>query len=535
MPDPTAPQQDVRSGEVQPIIPGFHPDPTICRAGDDYYLATSSFEYFPGAPIFHSRDLISWHQIGNILTSREQFRHGKGGPSTGVYGSTLRFHQGRFWFVTTNVSDFDSGQVIVSSTDPAGPWSSPVFVPQAVGIDPDLCWDEEQAYLTWHVLDFNGGQQEIRQAPIDLATGRLLETPYPVWQGSGLPAAEGPHLHKIGEYWYILLAEGGTERGHCVTAARSTSPRGPFEPCPWNPVFTRRSTTHPVQSVGHADLVESPDGGWAAVYLGTRPRGSTPGFHVLGRETFLAGVDWVDDWPVIDPSRFTIPAPDTTFFDAFPEREFDPRWVVPSGEPNAVVSVEPTGGVRFESPDAMLCTRVLDFAWTAEAVVQSAGQLTLRLDDRHWCAVALQNGRAVVTVQIGEVCQELGVAQVADGPVTLRVEAVDPQSGPLPFGCAGPDDIILSVGHGKSARELARLDGRYFSTEVAAGFTGRMIGIGSPSAEGCVISFSYRSYRRAEDDASSQLPPAQQVAQNSPESVPSTFEPPTVGATAKNP
>lgn len=531
MPESGTSPQDVRSSEGQPIIPGFHPDPTICRAGDDYYLATSSFEYFPGAPIFHSRDLISWRQIGNILTSREQFRRGTGGPSTGVYGSTLRFHRDRFWFITTNVSDFDSGQVIVSSTDPAGPWSSPVFVPEAIGIDPDLCWDEEQAYLTWHVLDFKGGDQEIRQAPIDLATGRLLETPYPVWQGSGLPAAEGPHLHKIGEYWYILLAEGGTERGHCVTVARSATPRGPFEPCPRNPLFTRRSTTHPVQSVGHADLVQAPDGGWAAVYLGSRPRGSTPGFHVLGRETFLAGVDWVDDWPVIAPSRFTIPLPDTAFFDTFATHDLDPRWVVPSGEPSAIVSVEPTGGLRFESPDAILCTRVLDFDWTAEAVVQSAGRLTLRLDDRHWCALALHNGRAVVTVQIGDVCKELAVASAADGPVTLRIEATDPQSGPLPFGCAGPDDIILSVGRGKSARELARFDGRYFSTEVAAGFTGRMIGIGSPSAEGIVISFFYRPARALEGETARESQHARQLAQKTFDSVRSMIEPPTVGAT----
>src|SRR6478735_3624802 len=117
-----------RSGEVQPIIPGFFPDPTICRVGDDYYLAHSSFEYFPGAPLFHSRDLVAWEQIGNILTRRSQFRAGTSGPSTGIYGSTLRHHAGRFWFITTNVSDFASGQVIVWATDPAGPWTDPVFV-----------------------------------------------------------------------------------------------------------------------------------------------------------------------------------------------------------------------------------------------------------------------------------------------------------------------------------------------------------------------------------------------------------------------
>ena len=126
------------SGAVRPIISGFHPDPTICRVGEDYYLATSSFEYFPGAPIFHSRDLVTWQQIGNILDRRSQFRLGNGGPSTGIYAGTLRHHDGRFWFITTNVSEFGEGHLLVHAEDPAGPWSEPILIPEATGIDPDL-------------------------------------------------------------------------------------------------------------------------------------------------------------------------------------------------------------------------------------------------------------------------------------------------------------------------------------------------------------------------------------------------------------
>jgi beta-xylosidase len=492
---PTLPR--TRSGAEQPILPGFFPDPTICRVGEDYYLANSSFEYFPGAPIFHSRDLVSWTQIGNILTRRSQFRSGTTGPSTGIYGSTLRHHDGRFWFITTNVSDFGSGQVIVSTDDPAGEWSDPIFVPEAIGIDPDLCWDERgQAYLTWHVLDFTVGGQGIRQAPIDSQTGGLLEPDYPIWQGSGMPAAEGPHLYRIGEYWYILLAEGGTERGHCVTAARSRSPRGPFEPCPWNPVLTHRSSNHPVQSVGHADLVQAPDGRWAAVYLGARPRGSTPGFHVLGRETFLAGVDWVDGWPVFDETRFEVTVAEAAFTDDFSAPKLDPRWVVPDGEPDRAVDSHPRGGLRFRSSadeaSALLCTRVRDFAWQADAVVEGAGEFRLRLDDRHWCCLIAEGGRARVMVQIGDVRQELGSIVVDDAPVTLRLEATRPQTPPVPFGYAGPDDIVLSVDRGDGFLELGRLDGRYFSTEVAAGFTGRMLALGSPRRDGRLVSVTYR-------------------------------------------
>ena len=168
--------------------------------------------------------------------------------------------------------------------------------------------------------------------------------PYPVWQGSGLAAAEGPHLYRVGAYWFLILAEGGTERGHCVTVARSDAPYGPFESCPANPVFSHRSTIHPVQNIGHADLVQTAEGDWAAVYLGARPRGSTPGYHVLGRETFVAGIDWVDSWPVFDEHRYETVASVTDFPDNFTGPLHD-RWVVPGGEPHAITARRQEGGV----------------------------------------------------------------------------------------------------------------------------------------------------------------------------------------------
>lgn len=307
--------------------------------------------------------------------------------------------------------------------------------------------------------------------------------------------AEGPHLYRIGDYWYMMLAEGGTERGHCVTVARAPSPRGPFESCPWNPIFTHRSSSHPVQNVGHADLVETPTGDWAAVYLGVRPRGSTPGFHVLGRETFLSGVDWVDGWPVFDSGRFGIPVPDTGFDENFEEPQLDPRWVVPGGEPQRIVAIHPDGGLAFASfrqPSDFLCTRVRDFEWSAEAIVEAAGMIGLRLDDRHWCGVLVEDGTARALVQIGDVRQEVGSVAVPHSTrVRLRISSVPPRSQPIPFGYAGPDDLILSVELDGKDAEITRLDGRYFSTEVAAGFTGRMLALGCPSAAGRVVSVSY--------------------------------------------
>ncbi|KQR39353.1 glycoside hydrolase family 43 protein [Microbacterium sp. Leaf159] len=491
------------SAAVTPVISGFHPDPTVCRVGDDYYLAHSSFEYFPGAPIFHSRDLVTWTQIGNILTTRDQFRLHTPGPSTGIYGSTLRHHDGRFWFITTNISDFDAGQVIVHSDDPSGPWSEPVFVPEARGIDPDLSWDENgDCYLTWHLLDFVVGGQGIRQARIDLESGALRESPYAVWQGTGMQAAEGPHLHRVGDYWYLILAEGGTERGHCVTVARAEHPTGPFEACPSNPILTHRSTSHPVQSAGHADLVQAPDGEWAIVYLGTRPRGSTPGFHVLGRETFLAGVTWVEGWPVIDEKRFEVPEAVTTFFEDFSGPGFDPRWVVADGEPETAVVREPRGGIRFRSHGSasdLLCTRVLDLDWAAEAVIEDAAELRLRIDEHHWCGVRAHKGRVRAILRVGGAEQLIADEPFDGSTVTLRIEASPPRRPTLPFGSAGPDDITMSVDSASGRTDLARVDGRYFSTEVAAGFTGRMLALGSPDAAGRVLSFHYRSPAQRED------------------------------------
>jgi hypothetical protein len=483
---------DRRTAAEHPVVAGFYPDPTICRVGSDYYLAHSSFEYFPGAPLFHSTDLVSWTQIGNILDRRSQFRVGDAAPSGGIYGSTLRHAGGRFWFITTNVSDFAAGQLVVSAEDPTGPWSDPVFVPAATGIDPDLCWDDNgQCYLTWNALSFLGPHRGILQAPLDLASGDLLRPAYPVWQGSGLAAAEGPHLYRIGEWWYLVLAEGGTERGHCVTVARSRNLWGRFEACPSNPVFTHRSTVHAVQNVGHADFVQTPDGDWGAVYLGVRPRGWTPGFHVLGRETFLAGVDWADGWPVFDEGRFDVPRSSHWFADDFSAPALHPRWVVPGSEPNAVTARHPSGGLELRHvPDGshgLLCTRVRDLVWTADATVTNAGRFLLRVDHRHWYGLTLAAGQVRAEACIGDLRHELAATRVTTNTVVLRIESVPP----VPVDRAGPDDIVLSVHDGGGFRELARLDGRYLSTEVASGFTGRVLALAPAESPSRVLSVEY--------------------------------------------
>ena len=482
------------SAEVTPVISGFHPDPTICRVGDDYYLATSSFGYFPAVPLYHSTNLVDWEPIGHALDRRDQLPNGIAGDSGGIYAPTLRHHGGHFWLATTNASDLDAGQLIVHAEDPAGPWSDPVHVADAIGIDPDLVWDDDgTCLLTWHHFTFDRGGIGVLQAPIDPLTGELLSDPYPVWQGTGMVAAEGPHVIRKDGYWYQFLAEGGTERGHSTTVARSRNPRGPFEPCPHNPVLTRRSSGHIVQNAGHADLVQQPDGSWAAVYLGVRPRGTTPMYHVLGRETFLAGIDWVDGWPVFDGSRFCFPAPDKSFVDTFEADQLDVRWVGLDADPNEFAA-QAAQGLTLAARDGergLLCTRVTDFAWEATAEAVTDARLALRLDARHWAAVMVVGGRVSAEVRIGDITQELAAD---DGPATdivLGIRASEPQQASLPNGTSGPDDITLFALIDGRERELARLDGRYFSTEVAAGFSGRVLALGIPGRETSVRKFRY--------------------------------------------
>jgi hypothetical protein len=462
---------------VVPIIPGFHPDPSVCRVGDDYYLANSSFEYAPGVPLWHSRDLLTWTLVGNALDRPEQFLPGRAGSSQGVYAPTLRHHDGRFWLITTDVTG-PSGQLVVSAEDPAGPWSAPIYLEGLHGIDPDLAWDDDGTCFVTYCSSGPDGVG-IAQVRVDLEKGIALEEPRWLWSGTGLAHPEAPHLYRRGAYWYLLIAEGGTERGHSVSVARATRPEGPYTGAPVNPVLSHRSTTHPVQNTGHADLVENPDGSWAMVYLAVRPRGYTPMFHVNGRETFLAGIDWVDDWPVVDEDRYDVPVRDTSYTDTF-DGSLHPRWVSPGAGLAEIAAPGPNGGLRLSpgtGPRAdagALTARALDPEWRFEADVDlahGAGALLLRLDDTHWCEIRAGAGQVHAVVRIGPLETRHGAAVPLTGPsLTLRAESVAPTTN-------GPDDVRLTAVVDGTEHELARFDGRYLSTEVAGGFTGRVVGL----------------------------------------------------------
>jgi len=464
-----------------PVLAGFHPDPSICRVGEDYYLANSTFEYLPGVPIHRSRDLVAWEPVGSALDRPEQLatRPGIAGASGGIYAPTLRHHDGRFWLITTNLQEITRGHLIVHAADPSGTWSEPVFVPGLIGIDPDLSWDENGVCrLTWSDV-VRGG---ISQAVIDPFTGEVRSDVRELWRGTGGAHAEGPHLIRRGTWWYLIVAEGGTGPGHMVTIARSAAPDGPFEACPSNPILTHRSTSAAVQSTGHADLVECVDGTWATVYLGTRPRGSFPRWHTNGRETFIAGIDWVDDWPVVDESRFGEPSDAAGFVDDFDSATLHPRWIAPGVHPGSFARPRLGGGLELKrgrasnatAAERLLAVRAVHPNWTARVQADGDVALSVRIDDAHQVLVEHVGGRVRARIAIGPLAQVVGEVE-APPHAQLEIRSTEPvveRGAPR-----GPDVIEAGYRVVDEFTRLARLDGRYLSTEVAGGFTGRVIGM----------------------------------------------------------
>ncbi|HEY9575912.1 MAG TPA: glycoside hydrolase family 43 protein [Lachnospiraceae bacterium] len=284
-----------------PIISGYNPDPSICRVGEDYYIVNSSFEFYPGVPIYHSKNLVNWELEGYCLSNREQLELEGCYPSGGIYAPTIRYHEGTFFMTTTNTTD--KGNFIVYTRDIKKGWSNPVWIDQG-GIDPSLLFDEDgKVYFASAIID-SYGKQGIFLCEINPFTGERLSDSVLISRGCGGRYAEGPHLYKWFGKYYLMLAEGGTEYGHMETILRSDSPYGPFEECPHNPILTHRDDMREeIYCTGHADMIEDHNGNWWMVCLAIRPcqeKNARVLLHNLGRETFLAPVVWTKDgWPVV--------------------------------------------------------------------------------------------------------------------------------------------------------------------------------------------------------------------------------------------
>lgn len=290
-----------------PILPGWYSDPSICTNGDDYFLVTSTFVNFPGVPIFHSKDLINWKQIGHVLDRESQLLNMIGQhTSGGIFAPAIEYnpHNQTYYMVTTNVG---YGNFFVKTKDPFGSWSDPIRLPDVGGIDPSFFFDEDgKAYIINNDEPARkpeyDGHRAIRIREFDVETDQTIgenkilvdkgvrPEEKPIW-------IEGPHIYKINGKYFLMSAEGGTGPMHSEVILRGDSPWGPFTPWENNPILTQRhldpGRPNPITCAGHADLIQTKEGDWWAVFLATRPIDNQ--FENLGRETFLMPVRWSDD------------------------------------------------------------------------------------------------------------------------------------------------------------------------------------------------------------------------------------------------
>lgn len=347
---------------TNPILAGFYPDPSICRVGEDYFLVVSSFAYFPGIPVFHSKDMVHWNRIGAVLDRPGQFDATGLGVSRGVFAPSIRHHKGRFYVTCTLVDK--GGNFIATAEKAEGPWSDLVWIPQINGIDPSPFFDDDgKAYVVYNSIPpddkpLYDGHRTIRMYELNLSTLKVVGeelllvnggvdiTKKPIW-------IEAPHIFKKDGYYYLMCAEGGTADQHSEVVFRSRDVRGPYAPFSGNPILTQRhldpKRPFPVTAAGHADFVETPSGEWWAVFLACRPYQVVTAwgeeFYNTGRETFLAPVQWVDGWPVINPDskevqyRYPVPMKPSggeaeiplsgnfTYRDEFTTGKLKPNWI----------------------------------------------------------------------------------------------------------------------------------------------------------------------------------------------------------------
>lgn len=487
-----------------PVIGGFNPDPSIVRVGGDYYLVTSTFEYLPGIPVYHSTDLQSWVQIGNVVTRPEQANLAETKTPGGAWAPVIRFHQGSYYVAVTFM--FDQRTVIYKSENPAGPWSDGLEV-GVKGIDPDLAWDDNgDCYITFSGLALNddlSGHAAITQVKVDLVTGELLEPVRGLWEGSGGMFPEGPHLYKIEDYWYLLAAEGGTDRGHLASVARSRNIRGPFEASPNNPVLTARSTNSTIQNKGHADLVQLADGSWAMVFLGVRPRGMSKAFSPLGRETFMSPVDWHDGWPIAHNIDADEPAKAAEFRDTFESAALGRHWLgvrkLPSEftqhQNSSVVVIGSGQSMSSLSPD-FLCKRQQRLLGTFTATVQvtGTGGISIRYnEDAHYDLEVCGNeilARFKVVGLESETPKQAVEGVTKNQPIKLYARFYQP---PFAFTSTTISCDQIELGYltdAGAAVAVATYDGRYLSSEVNSSFTGRAVGVYSQTGSVAVFEMS---------------------------------------------
>jgi len=486
-----------------PVIRGYYPDPSVCKADGKYFLVASSFHYFPGVPLFESGDLVNWRQIGYCLTRESQLPLDNTGSSGGIYAPTIRFNEGRFFMVTTNTGHKRGGNFYVWTDDIYGEWSEPVFVDQG-GIDPSLFFENGKTYFMSNGRDAKG-MSAILQCEIDLATGKKLTESRPLWNGTGGRFLEAPHLYKIGKYYYLMTAEGGTEFGHMVTYARSDNPWGPFTPYHGNPVLTNRNLgAYQLQGIGHGDLLEDANGNWWMFALGFRQIENGMLYHHLGRETCLIPVSFNEDgWftaadgtAAVDVETDRI-SPNvkqnfkTSYTFENTQWNIDWRFLREHKKENYVLGKD---SLKIKSSSDTLDTPAgapafialhqkefnMELSFSVKTLDGEAG-VSVYMDENHHYDLALsktgETYRIVLKLNIGDIKYEKAAAVVAHNEARLMI-----RSNAMNYTFVYIEDGRETI--------LGSAQTKYLSSEVAGGFTGVVLGLYSQYGAGSFNEFS---------------------------------------------
>lgn len=502
-----------------PILAGFYPDPSILKVEKDYYLINSTFSYFPGIPVFHSRDLKNWKQIGHVIDRPGQMDFLGERMTRGLFAPAISFYKGLYYVTCTDI-DHD-GNFVVTASKPEGPWSQPVKLPEVRGIDPSLYFDEEsgKAYIVYNSdapdnKPMYSGHRTLRMYEFDyknlrvtgeqqiLVNGGVDISQKPVW-------IEGPHILKRNGWYYLYAAEGGTSVNHSEVVLRSRDVWGPYVAFEHNPILTQRhldeNRPRPITSAGHAQFVEGPDGKTYVVFLAVRPYEGD--YYNTGRETFLAPVKWENDWPIVDlggeeiPYSFEVDFPEvkqkkakaqtgkfvyTTQFrkKLEPElvfmRSYDESMYDLSRKKGLSLSLRPETISGFGLP-AFIGKRQqhlygsaetkLDFVPTSEK--EHAGLVVFQNENHHYSMVkTLRDGKFLLVL--------FQASENKDSLVELASVALSGQHQPLKLKITAKADVYnFEYAEGESDYRLllGKVDAKFLSTKVAGGFIGCMYGL----------------------------------------------------------
>lgn len=471
-----------------PIIKGFYPDPSVCKGKDTYYLVCSSFQYFPGVPLFESKDLINWKQIGHCLTRESQVKLEKISSSGGVFAPTIRYNSGKFYMITTN--NTTNQNFYVWTDNIYGEWSDPIFVDQG-GIDPSLYFEDDKTYFISNGTD-DCGISGIVQCEIDIETGKKLTTSRTIWTGSGGRFIESPHMYKINGMYYLMVAEGGTEYGHMVTYARSDSLYGEFVGYKLNPVLTNRNLGgYEIQGVGHGELIEDNEGNWWIIHLGFRQQGQWNQYHYLGREVFLSPITFGDDgWFTAGDNgtttkSFTINNINKSILQnekkhyTFENTDWDKEWCylrIPSKKnyrfydnklslKGTEITLEEVGSPTFVG----LRQRDFNGEITCDLCLsEGEAGITLYMDENHHYDLAIQKNekgyKAIKRLNIGDIKSVEETIDLNSNKVTLIINT---KNNYYSFYIKADGEEF----------NLGTAQTKYLSSEVAGGFTGVIIGL----------------------------------------------------------